>query len=417
MNYPEKEITVNITVTSLSSENDTSSSWTYQTPITQDCTSIYHIYHYNGTGWEDVIGTVDMHSHASENCHITVPLTTNIGQVDYYRIIMDNYMLWEIDWTWAMANVTNATLSPLCTDYALGRNYTYTVPITEDVFVNTSDNELFGCHRFFDDLYYAYYYSNLASQAKTVAELTSYYVEVVWYQNALRHNLQFATFNYAYNDFIMGMMSPSAVWNYPNRTVGIELYTTTYIGGTEYKTNETASVSVQFLRAIGDNLNPINNALCNATIYYPNSTVFISGANVSYISGSNGIYSYSFTTPATEGVYHSDFRCDKPTPSAITTYSSGTFHVAPWANTISQINSTVGNIYPFLFSMNGSLYYLLISVNDSIATKISETNQSIHQKIDSIETRIGNVNVSIYDHITETNSSILQKLYLMQKPL
>jgi hypothetical protein len=220
MNYLEKEIEVNITATSLSSENDTPTSWKYQTPISQDCTSLYRLLHYNGTGWEDILSTVAMHSHkGDENCHITVPLVTNIGQVDYYRIIMDNYMLWEIQWTWAMANVTNSSLSPLCTDYALQFNYTYTVPITEDVFVNTSDNQLFGCHRFFDDLYYADYYSNLSIQATTVAELTDYYIEVIWYQTSMRHNLQFAIFNYAYNDYLIDSSMPSSVWNYTNRTL------------------------------------------------------------------------------------------------------------------------------------------------------------------------------------------------------
>lgn len=221
MNFLEKEIEVNITATSLSSENDTPTSWEYLTPISQDCTSIYQILHYNGTGWEDVTSTVDMHSRmADENCHMIVPLITNVGQTDYYRIIMDNYLLWEVQWTWAMANLSRSLLTPECLLYGIQYNYTFDVPITEDTAVNYSNNRLYSCHKLFDDLYYIDYYANLSEQATTVAELTSYYVEVVWYQAALRHQLQMVDFIIDYNDFLMGMATtPYAIWNYSNRTL------------------------------------------------------------------------------------------------------------------------------------------------------------------------------------------------------
>jgi hypothetical protein len=154
-----------------------------------------------------------------ENCHITVPLITNVGQVDYYRIIMDNYLLWEIQWTYAWANLTNQSFASSCYAYGVANNYTFSVPITEDTPVNTTNAQLYSCHRFFDDVYYVDYYSNLAYSATTVAELTNYFVEVVWYQKSITHNTVFVDFQIDNADFLQGMSMPSRVWSYNNRTL------------------------------------------------------------------------------------------------------------------------------------------------------------------------------------------------------
>jgi hypothetical protein len=418
MNYLEKEIEVNITVSSLANENDTLTEWIYQTPIGQDCTSIYYIYHYNGTGWEDVKETAIMYSKLeSENCHITVPLNTNPYQTDQYRIIMDNYILWEIQWTFAMANLSRSQLTPNCLAYASQNNYTYEVPITENTTINYSDSRLYSCHKFFDDLYYIDYYSNLSeSPANTVSKLTDYLVEVRWYQRSLTHNLEFADFIMTYYDYLGGdtNITASDIWNYSARAAGIEMPISTYVGGTEYKTNEAAYVSTQFLRAVGDNLIPVNNAVCNVTIYYPNKTIMVANASAPLISGSNGIYTYNFTTPDTEGIYHADFRCDKPIPSASTVYSSGTFHVAPWANFIYSMNSS---LYFLMGNVNASLYAYIFQVNNSVYTRIDQINNSITNKIELVETKLDSVNISIYNLILSMNSSITDSINIMNSSI
>jgi len=398
-NYTEGEIEINMSVTSLTSQDEIETYFEFWSPITLDCTALYSIKQYNGTVWDDITETASMESLIpNENCRIRIPLMIDSGETYQFSMLFDNYMKWEVEWIKKQKDLVYNLLSPECFYYASLYGYTYSVPIYNGTYVNTSNSRLESCHRFIDDMYWIDLYYNQSLDITNVADYTSIFVELRWYSTALRHHMTFVD-------------TTVDVADYGSE---LEKFSLNYVGGTEYKTNETASVSTQFLRAVGDNLFPINNANCNVTIYYPNRTAWITNANATYISGSNGIYSYSFTTPVTEGIYHADFRCDKPAPSALTVYSSGTFHVAPWANTISQINTTTGLVYPFLFSMNSSLYYMIISVNDSIALKINEANQSIHQRIDSVETKIDNVNVSIYDHITGINYSIFQKLYMIQ---
>jgi hypothetical protein len=190
-NFTENEILENITVTSLSSMNYTETYWEYWSPFSQDCTSIYYIKEYNGTGWEDVTSEAEMHTHpAIENCHIKMPVTLDIGEKREYIILMDNYMKWEVQWTKNVRDVVYSLIYPPCLLYAIKNNYTYAVPIMVGTFVNTTDTELNGCHRFLDDIYWIDHYYNLSLDATTVSEYSSYFTEIRWYETALRQHNQ-----------------------------------------------------------------------------------------------------------------------------------------------------------------------------------------------------------------------------------
>ena len=421
MNFLEKEIEVNITATSLASENDTLTSWVYQTPIAQDCTSIYYILHYNGTGWEDVMANASMYSNkGNENCHIIVQLETNPNQIDQYRIIMDNYMLWEIQWTQAMANVTNSTLSPLCTDYALQFNYTYTVPITEDTFVNRSDNQLFGCHRFFDDQHYINYYSDLANQAQTVAELTSYYIEVVWYQSSLRHNLQFATFNYAYNDFLIASaQSPSNIWNYPNRTLTDYNQTKMWQYLSEINTTGYNTMSL---------INNVNASLFNYIMQVNNSIYTRIDQLSTQVNNVNSSISNQVTSLKND-IYAINTSLDN---HMIAINNSIMFKLYSIQNEISSVNQTILDTKALIGSVNTSISNRLDSVQNQLNSIYSvnvQTNDTVtYLKINLnttlLEALIKSVNATLYDEIISTksavyqiNQSIMDKMYLIQNDL
>jgi hypothetical protein len=385
-NYTEGEVEVNITVTSLTSQDEIETYFEFWSPITMDCTSLYWIKQQNGTEWDDITDTASMESLVQEeNCRMKIPLMIDYGETYHFSLLFDNYMKWEVEWIKKQKDIIYNLLSPTCFYYASLSNYTYSVPIYNGTYINTSNSQLESCHRFMDDMYWIDLYYNQSLDITTVSDYSSIFVELRWYSEALRHHMIFVDTTVDVADY----------------NSNFETFSLKYIGGTEYKTNETATASTQFLRAVGDNLFPINNAVCNVTIYYPNRTAFIENASATLIAGSNAIYSYDFTVPATEGIYHADFRCNKPVPSAITVYSSGTFHVAPWANEIGQINTTVSSIYPFLIGMNSTLYYTILSVNDTISIKISEMNHSVHQKIDAINLSIMNKLYSIQTELLE----------------
>jgi hypothetical protein len=79
--------------------------------------------------------------------------------------------------------------------------------------------------------------------------------------------------------------------------------------GTEYSAGEPATIWLQLLR----NYQPINNATCYMTAYFPvNHSVFLNSVIVNYLSGSDGLYYYDLTAPSDVGVYMLSARCEIP---------------------------------------------------------------------------------------------------------
>jgi hypothetical protein len=396
-NYTEQEILENITVTSLTSLSETETYWEYWSPMTLDCTSIYWIKYWNGTGWDDVTDQAVMHGHmGDENCHIRMPITVGVGESYEYTILMDNYIKWELEWTKSVRDIIYQLIYPSCMAYAIQNNYTYVVPILDGTFVNMTDFELGGCHKFLDDIYWIDYYYDLSQNVTNVAEYTSYFLELRWYETALRQH------NQLYNSVISGQiyqnllasnLSSGSIWNYPNRTVSPNFDGARFVGGTEYSTGEIGKASVQLLTTSSGNPIPVTTANCNISIYYPNDTLFISGATANYVSGSDGLYSYNFTVPNTYGIYSEQFYC---IAGSKTYYASGSFHVSSWADTI--------------FTMNNSMIdfrILLLGVNSSIFNHISNVNSSIQNRLDDVNSRMSDYNSSISNLVSSSASGII----------
>jgi hypothetical protein len=197
-------------------------------------------------------------------------------------------------------------------------------------------------------------------------------------------------------------------------------YDLRYAGGTEYSSNETAHLSFQFLKTSGGTPAPINDGQCNITVYFPNKTMWLNQSGMTYLSGSNGLYYLTITTPSTEGIYESDVYCQK---GGINTYSASTFHISHWANTIFTIQKNVSDIFPYLSSMINSLDAIISNL-----TVVQNNLSSINSKLDIIRNDISNVNSTmlnefsgivsalglISNQILGTNSSIFNKLYKIQ---
>lgn len=188
-----------------------------------------------------------------------------------------------------------------------------------------------------------------------------------------------------------------------------------YVGATEYISGETGSIIGQYLSIVAGNPTPVNDAQCNVTIYYPNETIFVNNGNATYISGSNGIYSYDFTVPDTLGVYIVDFVC-KDTPKIV--YSSNDFHVTDNINNLinqSQISDDVWNHYDrtltdynlteildYLFGINSSTYYLEGKID-----VINYTSWNTWVLLNNLT--VGNVTVSAYINLTQLQEAVWNK--------
>ncbi len=78
--------------------------------------------------------------------------------------------------------------------------------------------------------------------------------------------------------------------------------------GTDYVAGEKGTIWLQLLR----NYQPINNATCHVTAYYPNKTKLLDNVLMNYLDGSDGLYYYDLTVPEQTGVYMLSASCYLP---------------------------------------------------------------------------------------------------------
>lgn len=79
------------------------------------------------------------------------------------------------------------------------------------------------------------------------------------------------------------------------------------VGATEYTVGDEAIIHVK----VSEAGIPIDDAFCDALVFYPNLTQFDS-FQLSKVQGSRGVYAKNLTVPDTEGVYIVDVNCLRP---------------------------------------------------------------------------------------------------------
>lgn len=168
-----------------------------------------------------------------------------------------------------------------------------------------------------------------------------------------------------------------------------------YAGGTEYKSGEEGFAVYQFIRVKSGNAIPINDAdWCNITIFYPNNSLFVSNVSMSYVIGSNGMYSYNFTTPYIEGVYKTDAHCYYDVEK-LDGYGSSTFHVSPASNKVFDLEQFIASNFT---NTNG----LIISVNETVLV----VNNTVMTKLYGVQDEIADLDENIQNNFTYTNALI-----------
>lgn len=75
--------------------------------------------------------------------------------------------------------------------------------------------------------------------------------------------------------------------------------------GTEYEAGDKAKIWLQLLQGG----NPIRNANCLLDIYYPNNTLFVQSAPMSFLNNSRGEYYYDLFAPNSSGIYSTSAQC------------------------------------------------------------------------------------------------------------
>jgi hypothetical protein len=142
-----------------------------------------------------------------------------------------------------------------------------------------------------------------------------------------------------------------------------------YAGGTEYLSGTEGQIAYQYITTNKGDPEPVNDAICNTTIWYPNNSIFISNKSMPYLTGSVGIYSTNFTVPSVQGVYKTQAVC-RSAPKW--SYGASTFHVED------SLFNAQQTTYSFLQVMNTTMVTnqnYIISLVQNVSTQISNSWQ------------------------------------------
>jgi predicted nucleic acid-binding Zn-ribbon protein len=366
----------NITVESQSNSDNAPAYFYFETPYKYDCSSLEQFQKYNGTNWNDATNDITEYEKGSneQSCKIKVETLLNKSQILYYRINMDNYQKWEIDWSMIQIYNIGNTINDFCMNMSDELDFNYTLPINR---TNPSSNVtvLSLCIGIFDDIYWSESAFNESVNGETSQE--GALTEIVMYRNELSSK---ATILWQLSQNFTGSSSasPSAIWNYASRTL------------TDYNHTEI----LQYLQDINYTLNNLN----------------VSGGSVNI----TGILNYLAEINATTHAIN----------SSMVTYYDNLYNVmlsinASIVNEINAINSTINTN---IFAINGSIYSQINAINASIHSKMDTINDNIISTNTSLTNLINSVNITINSNINSVNSnlsninaSIMELLYSINR--
>jgi hypothetical protein len=185
--------------------------------------------------------------------------------------------------------------------------------------------------------------------------------------------------------------SPETVFS-----TGISPITILPLGAGEYTPSEPVRLSVEVEN--GTNA-PINNATTVINIYDPSNSQLVTNGAMSYLSGSNGIYYYSYTVPATTGTYiYSVTATDSNNNSATSSY---TFDASSALNAISTINTNVSTIGTQVTNASSTLANQITSVGSQVTTVSTGVN-TVQTSLNTVGTNVTNVGTQL----TNASSSL-----------
>jgi hypothetical protein len=164
--------------------------------------------------------------------------------------------------------------------------------------------------------------------------------------------------------------------------------------GTIYSRAENGQTWCMVLDNLGD---PVNTASVCVTIWRENGENYKGGA-MTYITSSNGVYTYDFTVPSQYGIYLCDVRAIWATDNA---YGACEFQVSPTFENINTIKTTTDNIQTGLNVLTGKV--------DNVQTGVN----SIKGVADNMQTGINSLR-GVADNIQGGANSIISKCDNMQ---
>jgi hypothetical protein len=134
--------------------------------------------------------------------------------------------------------------------------------------------------------------------------------------------------------------------------------------GTEYQAGASGTIWLQLLR----NYQPINDASCYVTAYYPDKSIYLNRTLMSYLAGSDGLYYYDLTVPSVQGIYMLSALCLTPSNAFTDAFDD-------YSKLEAFVNVTVSGGKVILGIMNTSyIPYAWYHLNENSGTDIFDSS-------------------------------------------
>jgi len=138
-----------------------------------------------------------------------------------------------------------------------------------------------------------------------------------------------------------------------------------------YKPGESGVFYAQVLNGDGT---PANAATVKLTVWKSDGSKFLDGVGMSYITGSNGMYKYAFTAPATVERMVADVSSTSPTA-----YGTEDIYVAGWADDIVSVKAKTDLIGASVALESGGKLAAVKAQTDKFLFDVSNFVKSIAQ--------------------------------------
>ena len=387
------------------------------------CKYINYVQEYNETDgmWYN-ISDLSYNERDGGRCQVTFPLDLEPDKTHKVRVQADNYWKQGVLTDYQNNVLLKDFMDIACINYKEANNLTdYDVPLEE--VPPRLDNFHSSCWAFYNSFYeynktFSESFLSLLYIEKnfTVREMNNYEANLLHLREVSENTIKQATslieglsMSNAYSQSLLADPFPpdnpdyakyfsnisSSYLNYKkilNLTSQVEDQTTTFIGGTEYESGEDGKIAIRLLK---NNGGVETGATCTANILYPNETAFVTSQAMS--EHGDGVYTYNFTVPETEGVYTYYTDCSKGGKDY---RGLATFHVAPWANYLYTISGGSFN--------DSEIISYLQDINDTVTTIDGRTIE-IGNNITALDEKVVTMNgtlTSVYDLLVEMNTTL-----------
>ena len=168
-----------------------------------------------------------------------------------------------------------------------------------------------------------------------------------------------------------------------------------------YKPGESGVFYAQVLNGDGT---PANAATVTLTVWKSDGSKFLDGVSMSYITGSNGMYKYAFTAPATVERMVADVASTSPTA-----YGTEDIYVAGWANDIVSVKAKTDLIGASVALESGGNLAAVKAQTDKFLFDVSNFVKSIAQN-----SELARLDVDVSSRETPAHATALASALALQ---